>query len=624
MLWILIQVASVWCGYEIVNLLAPPKWDQLTILSVGIPLGIAVISWLFFFIRFFASLTASIALAVSIATFVFCYFVHRQNQKPIHFRRFEVEFIFFFFLLSLLFYSLCDVSFLKDGYNSSGTVFSDLPFHLSLISSFSYGGNSLSNTMWTPFYLKSPLCYPIIPDFFSSVLVGCGRASLRVSVAVPSMLLLLSLLFLLQDLAQTYSRRRIVPEVTILCFVLASGVGWKWMLGPECRADVNANMAHCFCKGKETFWIHSVVHYLLPQRSGLFSIGICIAVTLILVHEIDIGLKDSKALLLAGIITGLLPCISAHSFLGAGEYALFICIFNFPWRPFSFETWKRAVLQWAIFGGTALVLAIPQTVWLMRMKRRDFFVVLPIWIETNSKFGFFDMWWESLGAFFVLAIANVWPHTSEWQRLMYYPSIAVFVVSNFLRYQPGAMDNTKVYLCAWYPLACCAVAHCLVDVIMRCRRWVFLVALSIVVSFTGFSISSVVCLYKALTIPFAMFDIAEMNFGLWVMENTRPDAAMLAAGWHASPMMSLAGRLITMGYGGWVWSHGLDYGARERWIADLVRNRENVTRFVAEGISYAVGKEDGGHNAFPPPPPYSRWMPVVEIKNARLYRLLRT
>jgi hypothetical protein len=325
-------------------------------------------------------------------------------------------------------------------------------------------------------------------------------------------------------------------------------------------------------------------------------------------------------MVLAGLMMGILPCLSAHSFIGIGEYALFICAINFPWRPFRFS----AILQWAKFGVPAALIALPQVLWLMRTKRRDFFVVKPIWFETNTKLGFFTMWWESLGAFVMLSLFHVWFAMTKRQRLMYWPAIGVFVVSNFLRYQPGAMDNTKVYLCAWYPLACVAVAEYIVATLLRARAQLVFVTAAVVLVVFGFVFGSIVCIYKALIHPFPMFSNDEMQFGIWVMQNTRRDAKMLAEGWHASPMMSIGGRLITMGYAGWIWSHGLDYGGRLDWSKRLAHERENISRFDLEGISYAVWKtNDKNESIFPDPGPYSRWTPVLMISNAILYRLLR-
>jgi hypothetical protein len=616
MIWVFILVSSIWIGYEFVNIFAPSVWDQLSVLSAGIPVGITAVTWLFFLVRFFRPLDRAVGLIVSLALLVVSSVAHRWNLRKPKFRRLSPEFLITFFCFSVLFYFLCDISYLKNGRHSSGTTFSDLPFHLSLISSFAYGGNSLSNMMWTPFYLGAPLSYPIIPDFFSAVLVGCGSASLRVSIAVPSLILLVSLLFVLHDIAGLFSDRRFVAELSIFFFMMAAGVGWKWAFNSECRGDVNANMAHYFCARKETFWIHSLIHYLLPQRSGLFSIAICILLIAIFVYEVQNNLGDSKAFVLAGVMMGFLPCLSAHSFIGVGEYAGLICVLNFPWKvP------RRAITQWAKFGCVAMLIALPQILWLMPTHRRDFFMFKPIWWETNSTLGFFTMWWESLGAFVMLSIFHVWLYMSSHQRLMYFPALGVFVVSNFLRYQPGAMDNTKVFLCAWYPLACLAVADYLIATLLKTPRIVVKAAVCFVT--IGFVAGSVICIYKALMVPFPVFEEDEMMFGVWVMQNTRRDAKMLARGWHGSPMMSIGGRIITMGYGGWVWSHGLDYKGRRSWCRDMADDRENVTRFDEAEIAYAVYKySENEESLFPISDPYSHWMQVVAIENAGLYRLV--
>jgi hypothetical protein len=338
----------------------------------------------------------------------------------------------------------------------------------------------------------------------------------------------------------------------------------------------------------------------------------------IFVYEVQNDLRDSKAMVLAGVMMGLLPCLSAHSFIGVGEYLALICVLNFPWKVPT-----QAIIQWAKCGGVAILIALPQILWLMRTERRGFFVLKPIWWETNSKLGFFTMWWQSLGPFVILSMFHVWLYMTNHQRLMYFPALGVFVLSNFLRYQPGAMDNTKGYLCAWYPLTCLAVAEYVIMTLLRTPK----VVVKAVVCFVtiGFLAASVICIYSALMLPFPIFTKDDMTLGIWVMQNTRRDAKMLAQGWHGSPMMSIGGRIVTMGYGGWIWSHGLDFKGRLRWCKDMVDDRENVTRFDEAEIAYAVYYYDEDNNKdslFPRPDPYSHWMEVVAIETASLYRLV--
>jgi hypothetical protein len=511
---------------------------------------------------------------------------------------------------------------LKGGTSSAGTTFSDLPFHLSLISSFAYGANSGTGEFQTPFYLNENLCYPIIPDFHSAILVGCGGASLRISVAIPSMFLLYAVTFALHSLAIQFSSLRFVPELTIICWLLASGVGWKYAFSKNIRADPNANLVHAFGSNGYTFWIHSLIHYLLPQRSGMFSTPFNIQIVSLLFDAVEGGFLNLQALLLAGLLMGLLPMLSAHSYLGVGEYAIFLCLSAFPFR--NRKQWKQQVIAWGTFGVTAVILSLPQILWLMRQKRENFMQFNPIYKETDARMvlGFFKVWWYSLGSILVIAIGLVWSVMEKRQIEFYRPSIGVWIVSNLIRYQPGAMDNTKVFFAGWYSLACAAVAH---YAVVMWQRKKFIVRISIVLALAGGFASGCICIWKAAFWPFPMFSKDERDIGVWVMHNTKRDAAVLAGGWHANTLMSLAGKLVTMGYGGWVWTHGLSLDARNKFMGELVRDRENVSKFTPQKIEYAIWKSDDHDRgfSFPPVGPESRWLLVFDIGHLRVYRILK-
>ena len=457
----LIITSSIWFGYEIINLLSPPLWDQLTVLASAVPVGFGISSWVYYFIQSFHSLNPFIGIFVSIMYMTISFLIHKMNRKPIRIRKLSTGFIILSILLFILYLMLLSQTLLKNGIESSATSYSDLPFHLSLISSFAYGFNSGTTQKQTPFYAGADLCYPIIADYFSSILVSCGKASLRVSLAIPTILLLMSLTIALYDLSYQFSRHRYVPELSIIFFLLASGTGWRYAFIKKCRDNVNVNFVHTFCDDTYTFWIHSLIHFLLPQRSGLFSTPISIFITSLLIIISEDIQNSSKTALLAGIMMGLIPMMSAHSYIGVGEYAIFICLIHFPFKKFN--KWPETIKTWCFYGIPAILISIPQILWLTREKRSNFFIMKAIHKETDSStFGFFKVWWSSLGAFVFISLVSVWIFQTKRQNKIYMPSIGVWIVSNLIRYQPGAMDNTKVFLVAWYPLACCTVANFLI------------------------------------------------------------------------------------------------------------------------------------------------------------------
>lgn len=246
MAWPLIITSSAWLGFEISQELCAETWDYLSVLGCGIPLGFTLSSWLFFFARHILPHGSGTGLFMSIVMGGVAVALNmRRPKKKRGLRKLSGEFLVLMSVLMCLLYRVTDISMLKNGTASSGTTFSDIPFHGSLITSFAYGGNSGKGEMQTPFYLGESLCYPIIPDFHSATLIRFGGCSLRVSISVPTMMLLLSVIIGIHSLAGQFTRRRYVPELAVVAYFLASGSGWRYFFLEKCRKDVNANLCHC-------------------------------------------------------------------------------------------------------------------------------------------------------------------------------------------------------------------------------------------------------------------------------------------------------------------------------------------------------------------------------------------
>ena len=625
MIWSLLLLDSIWIGYEIVMVFAPTQWDQLMVLACAVPLGFTATSWLFLFIRVFIRINPFVGFFVSLFLFFLAMFIHiKRTPKKTYFRSFTPEFTILLAFCYILFTGLIDISILQNGTGSSGTVYSDIPFHLGLITSFAFGANSVNLSMTTPFYYGEKLSYPIIPDFFSGMLCGAGMAPIRIAIGIPTFFLLFSTVIALHFLAFQFSAHPLIPEVAVFCFIFASGVGWKWYFIPECRNDININLCHAFCHDRYTFWIHPLIHFLLPQRSALFSIPLAICILSLLMFSVDPKFASNNTMALAGILMGCLPLLSAHTYIGVGEYAIFLCLLHFPFQ--DYKKWLDTFFYWAIYGFIAFGLSIPQVVWLLRVPRKGFLTFNPIVTETfPGSYNFFKLWWESLGSFAFIALFLSFVLLGRRQIILYLPSVGVFIVSNLIRYQPGAMDNNKVFFAGWYPVACCCVSHCLVCLYQNSKknRERILILLGLVV--ISFSFGSCVCIFRALTHSFTLFTREEMLLGEWIMENTRKDAVFLGSGWHSNVAMSIGGRLITLGYGGWVWTHGLDYYSRIEQIHNMAYQKENVSLFDQYNIQYVFSRfcDDEREFQFTDVPDYSHWIELINVGSVKLYRIVR-
>jgi hypothetical protein len=347
-----------------------------------------------------------------------------------------------------------------------------------------------------------------------------------------------------------------------------------------------------------------------------------IMIASLLFDFVESNLRELKSGLLAGCLMGLLPMVSAHAYIGVGEYAIFLCLLHFPFRQANL--WFLHIKAWAVFGGAAVLVSAPQIRWLMRVHRADFMTRKPIYTETEGDrlVGAITVWWYSLAGFAVISLILAFFVNTPRQNRMYLPAIGVWFVSNFIRYQPGAMDNTKVFYAGWYTLACAATAN-YATIICKRRNVLAIVCLWLLLG-TSF-LGSCVAIWKAFW-PYPLWSTFERDIGIWIMENTRRDSAVLVGGWHSNSLMSIAGRLATMGYGGWVWTHGLPIDKRIELMKYLIANRENATVFEPYKIEYAIKKLDESREMcdFTPPGVGSRWMLVHELDHLKIYRILKS
>ena len=61
-----------------------------------------------------------------------------------------------------------------------------------------------------------------------------------------------------------------------------------------------------------------------------------------------------------------------------------------------------------------------------------------------------------------------------------------------------------------------------------------------------------------------LLDQDQINVGEWISTNLAPKANILHKDVHITPSGTLAGRTALISYNGWMWSHGYNYGDRDR------------------------------------------------------------
>ena len=606
------------------NLLLPHVCDFIDCVALGLSLGITIHNWFFYFLRKLHPLNIYTGICVSILTYIISFIIHKfYHKKTRKVRPISIEGFITFSLLFTLIFIFALLSYLRDAIFSTGTVYSDIPFHMALISSIAYGANSGTDDFLTPFYSDAYLRYPFLPDFHSSVLISTGNGSMRTAIAIPTLMMFTSFLLSMFSLFRYFSRERFVPELGCVFWFVASGVGWKWYLHPNCRNSMGANFVHSMCGEETVFWIHPFIHFLMPQRSAVYSMPINIYIILLLNIFIDSDMKDWKAALSAGVIMGTLPMISAHSFIAIGEYAIFLCILNFHW--ISPKRWVKDVLNWAIYGFTAIFIALPQIIKLLSGPKRTLFSWEALWKERKPNANFFDMlrvWWMALGGFIIIALFFVWPILNSHQRRIYMPSIFVFLLANYLRYQPGAMDNTKIFFATWYPLACVCVSLFFVTNFKTPSIHRKKIIPLLIFAFFFMSISSILCMYRS-SFPAQLWSKNTASLGRWFIDYAQKNTSILSSMWHSNPAMAIGGHLLYMGYPGWVWTHGFDLNRRIYERNYLFDNMDAIPLFHNLNISYiTINYLENDLKQFKPPERKLPWMQIFGYETVQVFKLI--
>src|SRR5829696_3037515 len=153
--------------------------------------------------------------------------------------------------------------------------FGDLPFHLSVITSFAFGNNFPPED---PTYAGVRFTYPFISDFVSAVFVRCG-ANLRESMFIPNFLLGISFVGLVHRWALVMLRDKLAAIITPLIVILNGGFGWTLLFEKAGTNEgglfgVLMDLPPSFTVIPETTWRwgNAISTLLVPQRGFLMGL----------------------------------------------------------------------------------------------------------------------------------------------------------------------------------------------------------------------------------------------------------------------------------------------------------------------------------------------------------------
>ncbi|HEY0444350.1 MAG TPA: hypothetical protein VGC90_09020 [Candidatus Limnocylindrales bacterium] len=498
------------------------------------------------------------------------------------------------------------VLFVRDGSVYTGYVnnLGDLPFHMQISASFAYGQNLAAED---PTYAGTGFAYPYVSDFVAAMLVGVG-ASIRDAFIVQNMALGLALVTLLHRFTFVLTRDRLAAFIAPAIVLFSGGLGWAAFLD-DARAGEQGVLGALASLGRDYTitpdgplrWGNAITTLLVPQRSLLAGLPLALTALVLLwklVHlEAPVGprrpgsVRDAIAIaranrvaVAAGVVTGLLPLVHAHSFIVVFGTAFLLGVLFRQWRE---SRW----VGWAIYVVVALGLALPQVWWTTHASIANattFFGVELGWDHGTTNPVWF--WLVNTGLFIPLAaIAAIWAARRDTRgrdlALFSLTFLAWFAIPNVVKLAPWIWDNIKVLFYAFIgfvPLVALLLARLFrAGSAMRVAAAVALAALVLAGGIDVFRVVSGQTEYQE-------FDPAGVAIADAIRTKTAPRALILHAPTYNVPVF-LTGRRSLLGYTGQAWSRGLDYVDRESDIKSIYAGDANAAALLTSyGIQYVL------------------------------------
>jgi hypothetical protein len=483
----------------------------------------------------------------------------------------------------------------QDGGLATGYVnnLGDMPFHVGVTTSFAYGQNFPPTD---PTFAGTGFVYPYLSDFLTAMFVAQG-ATMREAFLIGNLALGLSLVGVLYQFTRLVTRDRLAAYLAPVLVLFSGGLGWLGIFG-DAQASEGGLIAllgalpHDYTITSEGpfRWGNAITTLLVTQRSLLMGLPIAVIVFGLLWRLVR---SDSTATstiqprvlaVAAGVLTGSLPLVHAHSFIVVMGTAFLMGLLFREWRS---DRWR----PWLVYVIVALAIALPQVWWSTRdsiASAGTFFGFELGWDHREENILWF--WFINTGLFIPLsAVAAVWAlrARTDARALLTFtlPFLAWFIVPNLVKLAPWVWDNIKV-LFYWYvgfvPLVALLIAHWLRgDTVRRAAGVIAVLALTLAGGLDVWRAASGQTVYGE-------FDRDAVALADQVRADTAPRALLLAAPtWNAT--VFLTGRPTLLGYTGHVWSRGLPYADRERDIARIYAGDPDADALLAQyEIEYIV------------------------------------
>ncbi|MEX1377918.1 MAG: hypothetical protein AB1Z23_10685 [Eubacteriales bacterium] len=442
------------------------------------------------------------------------------------------------------------------------STFGDLSMHMGMITSIAKQGT------FPPEYSILPgnrLGYPFLVNLQSATMYIFGT-SLRLSIILPSMVLALSCFLGVYSLAREFTEKHSTASLALYMFFITGGLGFVYYFNNDGMMHSLFNdyyMAPTNYPPLNLRWVNVICDMLVPQRT--FLIGLSVVVPILLLIKKSVDKKENLNMLFAGIMAASLPMIHTHSFLALGIICAGLLIGGFLVYDVPEMKWLK---KWGIFLIPVVVFAAPQLFFWIFTQSQHFLRLHLDWVNNGEFWLWF--WTKNIGITFLL-IVPAFIYADKTKRLWLSSATVIFLIAEFIAFQPNAYDNNKLML-VWYVFVVIVVAEYLMKIYHKLKG-LGRVYIAILTAFVLF-ISGILTIGREINsnAQYMQYSEEQINCSLAIDESTPVDSLFVTGNQHLNEIAALAGRNIYAGSTIYVHFHGLNYVERYAQIKDIYEN----------------------------------------------------
>lgn len=563
-----------------------PRQSPLARAWLGLIAGLFLMMWLPALLAFVLPFTALVQYLSLIPLALMCLLAHvfRDNAQAAKFseeeRKTACLLLFIALPLTLLGAYLQHSHILRsqDGALYTGqATYGDLPLHLSIITSLP--GKTLPMD-----YSILPgvrLGYPFLANSLSSSLLVLGF-TLRFSIIVPGVLMMGLVFSGAVILARRVCKTPAAAALAVLLVFINGGLGFLYatdLIGqPLGTAGSNqlqqgvwldrfSNILqgwyqtpanHTEFQQYNLRWSNIIADMLIPQRTFLAGWAFLLPCLYLLLDMMKQDRWPRRQVVVLGVLAGGLPLTHTHSFLALGMasagFLLYDLLHKKAWKP------------WLAFAGIAVALALPQLLafTFTQSSGENFLRFQFNWVNNPGGHGLRDiyLWFyvKNIGLPFLLLVFALF-EKNAWQRRLFSGAFVIFIVAEFILFQPNEYDNNKLFYVWWLLCAMPAADYAitLFGKLKGLRARPVIAVMAVVVMF----LTGALALTREAVSNFQMFSVDDVKLADFVKDETPEHSRFITGTQHINPISSLAGRDIVVGPDLWLYYHGFDTWERQ-------------------------------------------------------------